>query len=132
MTTDPETMIKKCHFWRTFSLILLVFLSVDLAISLYIYFSIGGEDQRLAQIILDAVEIVFRVLGVYFVGKFITDLHSLFAAPMTTNSSSSTPAMPRSSRTASMFVSRGSIIGRGSREGGPTEPVILMCNDDEV
>ena len=109
MTVDPETMLKKCHFWRTFSVILLILLSLDLIISFYLLLDEGAPEnrvQRLASVILDTAEIIFRGLGIYFVGKFIDDLHSVFQAPIT-QSNVSSPTMTRSSRTPSTVSAHG-------------------------
>ncbi len=103
-------------------MILLIFLTLDLLISIYLIFAMEDEYQRIISVVLDAGEIVFRILGVYFVGRFITDLHCLFAAPMA-HSTSSTPAMPRSTRSSSMFV-RALSMDAAHPDQDPNDPVI--------
>jgi len=81
MTTDPETMMKKCIWWRGLSILFFIMLSVDLIIILWEYLR-NDVELKVFRTVLDTFEVLFRVYGVYFVGRFIRDLRSLFEAPM--------------------------------------------------
>jgi hypothetical protein len=93
MTTDPETMMKKCIWWRGLSILFFLMLSIDLSIIIYEHLQ-NGLPLKLFRTLLNCFEILFRGYAVYFVGKFIRDLRSLFEAPMVQYDSMGTPIPP--------------------------------------
>ncbi|CAG7815372.1 unnamed protein product [Allacma fusca] len=82
MTIDPDTMIKKCEWWRTTSFIFFVLLSLDIFILIYEHYVMADGKIKVTRLVLSSLELLFRLYGIYFVGKFIRDLHTLFGAPM--------------------------------------------------
>lgn len=93
MTTDPEIMIGKCMWWRILSIIFFIMLSVDFIVLLYepIFNDIS---LKIFQIVLDLLEIIFRGYGIFFVGRFIHDLKSLFDSPMVQYDDDGVPIPP--------------------------------------
>lgn len=56
-------------------------LVVDLFTMIY-EFIFNDIDIKIFRTVLDSLEVIFRGYGVFFVGRFISDLCSLFEAPM--------------------------------------------------
>jgi len=81
MTSDTETMLRKCIWWRTLSTLIFLWLIIDLSVILYEHL-VNELELRVFQVVLDSLELVFRAYGVCFVGRFISDLHNVFEAPM--------------------------------------------------
>jgi hypothetical protein len=81
MTLDPLTMMSKCIWWRSLSLLFFVMLFIELLIVLYELF-MNGLIPNIFKTVINSLELIFRGFGVFFVGRFIGDLNSLFEAPM--------------------------------------------------
>lgn len=93
MTTDPEEMIDKCKWWKILSQVLFFAVSVDLLFLLYDCI-INGNKFRELRITLDTFEVIFRMYGVFFIGKFISDLKGLFHSPIVQYDKNGTPIPP--------------------------------------
>ena len=93
MTIDPDTMIKKCEWWRTTSFIFFILLVLDIFILVYENYIMGDGQLKVLRLVCSSVELVFRMYGIYFVGKFIRDLHTLFGAPMVQLNAPASPAV---------------------------------------
>jgi len=81
MTSDTETMLRKCIWWRSLSSLLFLWLIIDLSVILYEHFA-NELNLRIFPVVMDSLELVFRAYGVCFMGRFISDLHNVFEAPM--------------------------------------------------
>ncbi|CAL8142050.1 unnamed protein product [Orchesella dallaii] len=93
MTTDPETMIDKCYWWRILSQVFFFCLTMDLLFILYDNL-INGRKLKEVRAALDTVEVIFRGYGIYFIGKFMSDLQGLFHSPIVQYDKNGTPIPP--------------------------------------
>lgn len=93
MTTDPETMIDKCSWWRLLSQVFFFTLSMDLLFILYDHI-VNERPLKEVRAALDTFEVVFRFYGIYFIGKFIRDLKGLFHSPIVQYDKNGTPIPP--------------------------------------
>lgn len=93
MTTDPETMIDKCKWWRILSQVFFSALSVNLLFLMYDHL-VNGRPLKVLRVAMDGFEILFRLYGIYFIGKFIRDLSGLFISPIVQYDKNGTPIPP--------------------------------------
>jgi len=96
-----------CNWWRTTAPKLLPLITFSPPAFYQLSEKFNFTCILAVSVSLDAGESIFRLLGVFIIGKFITDLHSIFANPMTTLSASNSPVLPLRvvSRASSMNVS---------------------------
>lgn len=93
MSTDPEEMIDKCKWWRILSQVLFFTLVIDLTFLLYDHL-VNGRRFKEVRIGTVLFEVFFRLYGIYFIGKFISDLKTLFHAPIIQYDKNGTPIPP--------------------------------------
>lgn len=93
MTTDTETMINKCNWWRILSQIFFCAVSLDLLFILYDHI-VNGRPFKEVRAGLDVFEMCFRLYGVYFIAKFTSELKGLFHSPIVQYDKNGTPIPP--------------------------------------
>jgi len=74
----------------------IICLCLDIAIVVYEQQTREPSNIKTFRIGVDILEILFRLFGIFFVGKFISDLHTLFESPMVqyTNTGQIIPPSP--------------------------------------